>query len=287
MKSTSQLKNQSKNFLKMTSESTGFVKNKILAKHDNTPTKTKKIIDSFTKVIYYLILLSGFLFMASSCKPSVKKYTENARQLMLDGKFEEAIPILNTAIKRNSKSHEAYNLRGAAYLELDRFGKAKEDLDKAIKLHKKDYRYFYNRAKTKKILKEYEAAVEDYNKAIVLNEHVADMYLERGQLFLTLHKGNESIKDLDKAVMLNSSEKMAYYNRAEAHYLLHELKDAVIDLEKCVRLDEKFGKGHYRLAQIALEINKNQANRDICLHLKSAISGGCPEAKALINKVCR
>ena len=65
--------------------------------------------------------------MASSCKPSVKKYTDNARQLMLEGKFEEAIPILNTAIKKNSSSHEAYNLRGAAYLELDRFEKAKDN----------------------------------------------------------------------------------------------------------------------------------------------------------------
>ncbi|PIY08402.1 MAG: hypothetical protein COZ18_12455, partial [Flexibacter sp. CG_4_10_14_3_um_filter_32_15] len=148
-------------------------------------------------------------------------------------------------------------------------------------------RYFYNRAKAKKILKEYEAAIEDYNKAIALNEHVADMYLERGELFLTLNKGNESIKDLDKAVMLNASEKMAYYNRAEAHYLLHELKDAVIDLEKCVRLDKKFGKGHYRLAQIALEINQNRATRDICLHLKSANRFGCSEAESLINKVCR
>ncbi|WP_338815509.1 tetratricopeptide repeat protein (plasmid) [Bernardetia sp. Wsw4-3y2] len=259
----------------------------IAAKQNNISINNKKLVDSFTRGIYFLLILSGFLFMASSCKPSVKKYTENARQLMLEGKFEEAIPILNTAIKKNSSSHEAYNLRGAAYLELDRFEKAKEDLDKAIKLHKKDYRYFYNRAKAKKVLKEYEAAVEDYNKAIALNEHVADMYLERGELFLTLHKGNESIKDLDKAVMLNASEKMAYFNRAEAHYLLHELKEAIIDLEKCVRLDEQFGKGHYRLAQIALEINQNRANRDICLHLKSAISGGCPEAEILINKVCR
>jgi tetratricopeptide (TPR) repeat protein len=254
---------------------------------DESQILDKSIIHSFTKGIYFLLILCAFVCMASSCKPSVKKYTENARQLMLEGKFEEAIPILNTAIKKNSSSHEAYNLRGAAYLELDRFEKAKEDLDKAIKLHKKDYRYFYNRAKAKKTLKEYEAAVEDYNKAIALNENVADMYLERGELFLTLNKGNESIKDLDKAVMLNSSEKMAYYNRAEAHYLLHQLNDAVIDLEKCVRLDETFGKGHFRLAQIALEINKNKANTDICLHLKSAINGGCPEAEALINKVCR
>jgi tetratricopeptide (TPR) repeat protein len=276
-------KNQSKNI----SESTDSVESEISAKYTDTSIQHKKTIHSVTRGIYFLIILSGFLFMASSCKPSVKKYTDNARQLMTDGKFEEAIPILNMAIKKNSSSHEAYSLRGAAYLELDRFEKAKEDLDKAIELHKKDYRYFYNRAKAKKILKEYEAAIEDYNQAIALNENVADMYLERGQLFLTLHKGNESIKDLDKAVMLNASEKMAYYNRAEAHYLLHELNDAIIDLEKCVRLDETFGKGHYRLAQIALEINKNRANRDICLHLKSAISGGCPEAETLINKVCR
>lgn len=252
----------------------------------NTSIKPSKI-HPFTRGIYFLLVLSSFLFMASSCKPSVKKYTDNARQLMLEGKFEEAIPILNTAIKKNSSSHEAYNLRGAAYLELDRFEKAKEDLDKAIKLHKKDYRYFYNRAKAKKILKEYEAAIADYNEAILLNENSADMYLERGELFLTLNKGNESIKDLDKAVMLNSSEKMAYFNRAEAHYLLHQFKDAVIDLEKCVRLDEQFGKGHYRLAQIALEMNRNKANTDICLHLKSAIRFGCPEAQVLINKVCR
>ena len=252
----------------------------------HTPTNTSFIF-SFTKGTYFLLFFGLLLFMASSCKPSVKKYTENARQLMMEGKFEEALPILNTAIKKNSSSHEAYSLRGATYLELDQFEKAKEDLDKAIKLHKKDFRYFYNRAKAKKILQEYEAAIEDYNKAISLNQHVAEMYLERGELLLKLNKGDESIKDLDKAVMLNSSEKMAYFNRAEAHYLLHELKEAITDLEKCIRLDEKFGKGHYRLAQIALEINHNRPNRDICLHLKSAINGGCPEAKSLINKVCR
>ncbi len=101
----------------------------------------------FKRNIYFLFIFSSMLLMASSCKPSVKKYTENARQLMLEGKFEEAIPILNTAIKKNSSSHEAYNLRGAAYLELDKFEKAKKDLDKAIKLHKKDYRYFYNKGR--------------------------------------------------------------------------------------------------------------------------------------------
>jgi tetratricopeptide (TPR) repeat protein len=237
----------------------------------NTLIKSLKI-HSFTRGIYFLLVLSSFLLMASSCKPSVKKYTDNARQLMVEGKFEEAIPILNTAIKKNSSSHEAYNLRGAAYLELDKFEQAKQDLDKAIKLHKKDYRYFYNRAKAKKILKEYEAAIEDYNQAIALNENSSDMYLERGELFLNLKKG---------------AEKMAYFNRAEAHYLLNEFKDAVIDLEKCVRLDEQFGKGHFRLAQIALEMNRNKADTDICLHLKSAIRFGCPEAQVLVNKVCR
>lgn len=254
---------------------------------DTSIISEKPTIHSFTKGIHFLLILCAFVLMASSCKPSVKKYTENARQLMVEGKFEEALPILNTAIKKNSSSHEAFNLRGAAYLELDRFEKAKEDFDKAIKLYKKDYRYFYNRAKAKKILKEYESAVEDYNKAIALNENVSEMYLERGELFLTLKKGNESIQDLDKAVMLNASEKMAYYNRAEAHYLLNEFREAVTDLEKCVRLDEKFGKGHFRLAQIALEVNKNKANTDICMHLKLAINLGYPEATPLINKVCR
>jgi tetratricopeptide (TPR) repeat protein len=93
-------------------------------------------------------------------------YTQ-AEKLIKDGKYADAIPLLNKAVKANPKSADAYNYLGYSYRQLGQF----------------------------------EAAMEHYNTALSLqpkhlgaNEYLGELYLQLGEL----DKAEEHLAVLDK-----------------------------------------------------------------------------------------
>ncbi len=101
-------------------------------------------------------------------------YTQ-AEKLIKDGKYADAIPLLNKAVKANPKSADAYNYLGYSYRQLGQF----------------------------------EAAMEHYNTALSLqpkhlgaNEYLGELYLQLGEV----DKAEERLVVLDKECLFGCEE---------------------------------------------------------------------------------
>ncbi len=101
-------------------------------------------------------------------------YTQ-AEKLIKDGKYADAIPLLNKAVKANPKSADAYNYLGYSYRQLGQF----------------------------------EAAMEHYNTALSLqpkhlgaNEYLGELYLQLGEV----DKAEEHLAVLDKECFFGCEE---------------------------------------------------------------------------------
>ncbi len=101
-------------------------------------------------------------------------YTQ-AEKLIKDGKYADAIPLLNKAVKANPKSADAYNYLGYSHRQLGQF----------------------------------EAAMEHYNTALSLqpkhlgaNEYLGELYLQLGEV----DKAEEHLAVLDKECFFGCEE---------------------------------------------------------------------------------
>jgi len=113
--------------------------------------------------------------------------------------YESAIEDYGKAIELNPNFAEAYNNRGAAYLNLKQYESAIEDYGKAIELNPNDAEAYNNRGAAYALLSQHEREIADYNKAIALNPNFAEAYRNRGKAYSEIGRCEESARDYKKA----------------------------------------------------------------------------------------
>ena len=147
---------------------------------------------------HHLIPLFALLFMFA-CNSS-DKYVEQGRQRLNEGKFREAVQVLNQAVEADDENADAFVTRGVAYFELKEYANAILDYDQAIKLKPDFYRPYYNRALLKVAQNDLDGALKDYSDAIRLapdtsRQLSAELFLNRGQLFATQGQTQPALTD--------------------------------------------------------------------------------------------
>ncbi len=125
---------------------------------------------------FALVLVVGLLLAAGpvlaagggGSRKSTKdtNYTQ-AEKLVKDGKYADAIPLLNKAVKANPKSADAYNYLGYSYRQLGQFDSAMEYYNTALSLQPKH---------------------------LGANEYLGELYLHLGEV----DKAEEHLAVLDK-----------------------------------------------------------------------------------------
>ena len=103
----------------------------------NLPPNMKK---KFHKICIFSLTLSVCLQLFASCTGSAEAFIEKAKVTLQKGNAKEAIEYLNEAIDKDASSAAAFNMRGAAYLELKDYPNALLDYEQAIKLNPQDYK---------------------------------------------------------------------------------------------------------------------------------------------------
>ncbi len=81
-----------------------------------------------------LFLTAGSLTACSGKEAKSVAFTAVAAKAMLDGRFDDAISSLTTAIEHDPKNARAYSYRGECHYYLKDFDKAIADLDRALAL---------------------------------------------------------------------------------------------------------------------------------------------------------
>ena len=236
----------------------------------------------YQSIIYYL-LLTAYCSLLTACTGSSEAFIEKAKEQMMKGKAQEALPFLNKAIDKDPSNPKAFNMRGAAYFELKDYVNASLDYEKVMQLDPKDYRPYFNRASIKMEKSDWEGALTDCSKAIKIQSDTADNYIKRGMILAALKQPENAIKDFNKAISLKPSETNALYNRGNIYFQLNELEKAGKDFETAIRIDPVFGKAFFGLGIVQQKMGKKDA---ACLSLKRASTLGYPDAKEALETYC-
>ena len=231
----------------------------------------------------YGLLITVICSLFISCTGSSEAFIGKAKEQMIKGKAQEAIPFLNKAIDKDPRNPKAFNMRGAAYFELKDYVNASLDYEKVMQLDPKDYRPYFNRASIKMEKSDWEGALVDCSKAIEIQADTADIYTKRGMVYAALKQPENAIKDFDKALKLDPSETNALYNRGNIYFQLDNLERAGKDFATAIQIDPVFAKAFFGLGIVQQKMGKKDA---ACLSLKRATTLGYPDAKEALETYC-
>ena len=131
-------------------------------------------------------------------------YCQKAKQSVISGDYKESIKYAEEALKIDSNSFDAYNVRGLAYAGVEK----------------------------------YELSIKDFTKSIELNKNFAKAYNNRGLAYIELKKYDIALKDFSKASEIEPNEAGWYYNRGKCYYYLGENKKSDEDYKKAKSLEK-------------------------------------------------
>lgn len=161
--------------------------------------------------LVFAMLMAAVIFSAPSfskpisAPPNIQPLLDEAKKLLDQSNYDDAIAKLNEAVAQDKKSAPAYRMRGEAYV-----GKGNYDL-----------------------------AIEDLNRAIELDAKDADAYVARGNAYYNQTKDDRALADYEKAISLDGSNPEAYYRRGKLHEVRGEYDAALEDYTKSLSFSPK------------------------------------------------
>lgn len=123
-------------------------------------------------------------------------------------KFAEAIPYLDKAIAANASTIKAYELKGNAYVELEKYAEAIETYKKAIEAGAEDKGgLYYNAGIAAYNGQKFDQAAELFGQAAAAGSNVENAYYYKAVSLKKLDKDNEYKKTLEEAAAKFPDEK--------------------------------------------------------------------------------
>lgn len=196
-----------------------------------SPMQTKKWqhLATISLLLGFSIPVGLFLWetktLSSSSKLHVLAIEQQAATLAAAHKNEEALNLINAALKKYPETVSLLGTRAPILMELKQFPEVIDDCNKVL-------------------------AVENNDQAILLTRSIANHHL-----------GNEreAILDLDTAIKLNPEKALAYNNRAWSYAALKEYDKALTDINKAIALDKNLPTSHDTRAVVLFGLGRYQA----------------------------
>ena len=192
--------------------------------------------------VYFIFLL--FITIESSANDSTCTVLfAQARERVLLYKYAEAIPLLDSCIKKAGGDAYVNNLRGCATVLQSSLNDDKNNLaaigsyTKAIRSDSSNSWFYNNRGWSHQFLENYTAALKDFKKASSLD--TTDVYLYGNVLrVLWLQKKNkEAYAYSEKLIKLFPTDGYAYYVRGQLKRdYLHKYPEGNKDIKKSEEL---------------------------------------------------
>jgi len=196
-----------------------------------------KLIKRQTYLFVLIIFLSSFGFGQKTI--SENSLVLKADSLVKQGKYSEAIEILDKVIQKNPKNATAFYLRADSKFFNRDFKGSMMDYDKTIILTPNAVgieKVYNNRGVLHSYLGENEKALSDYTKAISINPKYADSYNGRGNIYLHRGELEKALADYNKSIELNPTSMPSYDGRASIHFFKGDFDKSLADLDKALEL---------------------------------------------------
>ena len=197
---------------------------------------TAKIEMVFLFTLIMLMACDNNLETSEDTQPAVlsndpKVLLENSKEKQRIGAYDEAIEILNVAIKIDPKFVPAYNQIGMILFEADKKNESVEAFKNAIAIDPENLNSRLGLAKTYSMITRNDLAVEQYLKAADLKKNDPEI-LFKIALEYWYHQNLEKSKEYyNKVLEIDSSHTQAHLNLISVYERLEEWKKAIREIE--------------------------------------------------------
>jgi len=153
------------------------------------------------------------------------------------GRYAEAVDLLERALVCKSGMPSAYSNLGMAYRKMGRLDKALDSLNAAIECGPKYALGYYNRGLVQFELGQNIEAIANYDSAITLNPNFADAYINKGVAQAELRQYEAALVSYDHAISLVPMHGEAHLNRGLALAKLMRYANAMDDYELAIQYE--------------------------------------------------
>lgn len=159
-----------------------------------------------------------------------------ASGLIEDEKPEEALELIEKALRIDDADAAFHDIRGHCFYQLNRFPEALAEFDRAILLDSEHYPSYLNRGCVHHNVENYELAELDYSIYLERDTTIAEVYLYRAQCRIELEKYQEALNDLDRSIELDGGEPEAFYERARVLCTVPDYMAALSDIDAAIEM---------------------------------------------------
>ena len=197
---------------------------------------TAKIEMVFLFTLIMLMACDSIIETSEDIQPAAlsndpKVLLENSKEKQRIGAYDEAIEILNVAIKIDPKFVPAYNQIGMILFEADKKNESVEAFKNAIAIDPENLNSRLGLAKTYSMITRNDLAVEQYLKAADIKKNDPEI-LFKIALEYWYHQNLEKSKEYyNKVLEIDSSHTQAHLNLISVYERLEEWKKAIREIE--------------------------------------------------------
>ncbi len=145
---------------------------------------------------------------------TTQEYVNAGVRLIMVGKYDDALILMNRAVENDPKSEYALSWRGDLYTILKRYDEAIKDFSKVIENNPRNEEAFKKRGTALYLTKRYDDALQDLSKAILINNNNASTYQLRAEIYSEKGDTEKAFSDVNKAITLDPKLYPAYATKA-------------------------------------------------------------------------
>jgi len=161
-----------------------------------------------------------------------------ALQHRAEGRYPEALDVMDQAISKYPGNAELFTIRGSLRLEQNRLTEALQDLETAAKLDPTNPAILVNRAQVYKGFGRNKDALQDLNRAIELNPDFLAARFNRGAMYHSQGEFEKALADFSRCIAVDPHLAAPYFNRASTYEALGQNKNAIADFKRFIELSD-------------------------------------------------
>ena len=197
------------------------------------------------------------------------------------GTFASEFALWDDAVRKNTDRSlnfvdRGYVSRAAALLREGRIDEAMRDLDTALELNPRSAHAHVNRAMALARRGERDRALADFDRAIELDPSFADAHAERCVLLLRMEEPARALDSCNAALRLAPNLPAALLNRATLHMRAQRMEEALADLERVLKYEPASAMALYNRGRIYRSLGRAaESEHDLNASCKTGFGPAC------------
>jgi len=197
-----------------------------------------------------LIDVAGAEVLVKADPKNAGHHTRLGTSYVQVGRYADAIPSLQRALRLDPRSAQAENYLGGALLALGRGQEALVRFRRASALSPRDEHLHFNLARVLERAGYADEAAREYRLALTLNPDLAEAHQQLGGLLLARNRIGEALTHLKHAVELAPASVTAHSDFGGALAQTGRLDEAIVHVRRALELDPAYGPARQNLDRL-------------------------------------